>query len=703
MAPLADLPELVGFFSYSRDDDVDSHGDLSALRNRIQGELRGQLGRTAKTFRLWQDKEAIASGSLWESEIKNAVAQSVFFIPIITPTVVASPFCRLELESFLAREAVLGRSDLVFPILYIDVPALQDSARRQNDAVLSLIARRQYVDWREFRYQDINSTEVRKAIGQFCMHIRDALHRPWVSPEEHNAPEEAAALDRAERERQRQETEAKAKRREEETRRLAAELEAEQQRLAAEAKAKERAKEEQRRRDVEAEESRRAAERREAEARHRADEMAFKRRGTEQDTKDERRDASDRAAASGVTRWTQLGAVSACMILIANLQYGWSLFVNPMNSANGWRITDIQLAFTIFITLEIWLTPIEGWAVDRLGPWRGPKLVVAFGGVMIALGWIVNSIASSLLVLFLGAAISGIGGGAVYATSVGHAAKWFPDRRGLAVGFVTAAYGVGAALTVTPIGDVIRTSGYTAAFFWFGLFHGGVVLGLAWLLRGPGAGQIIPAAAAAKVIQTTRSYRPLEALQSPVFWILYLMFVTVSGTGLVATAKLALAAADLGLGFTASGPATIAAIFTFGNVAAGASRPLFGWISDHIGREYTMAIAFSLAGLSYLLGLLAAPLWFFVIITGLIFLTWGSIYSLFPAICADSFGPKFATANLSMLYTAKGASALLAPLVTTLDWHIVFLASMIMNFAVAGLTLWVLRPLRQKTIAATNP
>src|SRR5580704_6456844 len=141
MSSLADLPELIGFFSYSREDDADSLGALSALRSRIQGELRGQLGRTAKTFRLWQDKEAIPSGTLWETEIKNAVAQAVFFIPIITPTVLASPYCRFELDAFLGREASLGRSDLVFPILYIDVPELTDSVRRQNDEVLALIAK----------------------------------------------------------------------------------------------------------------------------------------------------------------------------------------------------------------------------------------------------------------------------------------------------------------------------------------------------------------------------------------------------------------------------------------------------------------------------------------------------------------------------------------------------------------------------------
>lgn len=209
MSSLADLPELVGFFSYSREDDEDSHGALSALRTRIQGELRGQLGRTAKTFRLWQDKEAIPSGTLWETEIRNAVTQAVFFIPIITPTVIASPYCRFELESFLAREAELGRADLVFPILYIDVPALEDATRRQNDPVLSLVTKRQYVDWSEFRYLDVNSTEIRRAVGRFCADIRNSLQRPWTSREERKQLEEAAALAKDQAERQSREAEAK--------------------------------------------------------------------------------------------------------------------------------------------------------------------------------------------------------------------------------------------------------------------------------------------------------------------------------------------------------------------------------------------------------------------------------------------------------------------------------------------------------------
>jgi len=215
MAVLSEVPELVGFFSYSREDDTDSFGRLSALRGRIQAELRGQLGRTPKTFRLWQDKEAIPSGTLWESEIKNAVSQAVFFIPIITPTVIASRYCRFELEAFLEREVSLGRDDLIFPILYIDVPALLEGGIEfESDRVLSLIGRRQYVDWREFRYLEVDSTEVRREVGRFCTDIRNALRRRWLTPEEFKQQEDAAIRQREEAA-ARQKEEAAARRKEE--------------------------------------------------------------------------------------------------------------------------------------------------------------------------------------------------------------------------------------------------------------------------------------------------------------------------------------------------------------------------------------------------------------------------------------------------------------------------------------------------------
>jgi len=182
------------------------------------------------------------------------------------------------------------------------------------------------------------------------------------------------------------------------------------------------------------------------------------------------------AVASVNARWGYLAICIICMVMIANLQYGWTLFVNPINKANGWSIASIQFAFAIFIALETWLTPIQGWIVDMLGPQRGPKIMIGFGGIMVGIGWVINAYAGSLTMLYLGAIVSGAGGGAVYATCVGMAVKWFPDRRGLAVGLTAAGYGAGAALTVIPIRIMIDSLGYADTFFWFGLGQGVVLL-----------------------------------------------------------------------------------------------------------------------------------------------------------------------------------------------------------------------------------
>ena len=408
-------------------------------------------------------------------------------------------------------------------------------------------------------------------------------------------------------------------------------------------------------------------------------------------------------------RWTQLIAGIICMVMIANLQYGWTLFVHPISTAHGWSIASIQVAFSIFVALETWLTPVEGWIVDRLGAQTGPKLMVAFGGIFIALGWIVNSKAESLSMLYLGAVLAGIGGGAVYATCVGQAVKWFPDRRGLAVGLTAAGFGAGAALTVVPIREVIASSGYQTAFFWFGLVQGGIVFLLAWLLRAPEPGELANAAAP-KVMQSARSYTPAEVLTSPVFWVLYVMFVMVSASGLMATAQIALIARDFHVADTAIlfGASALSVALIIDNVANGAARPMFGWVSDHIGREYTMAVAFGLGAVAYwLLGSMGTAPWAFVLFAALIFLTWGEIFSLFPSTCTDSFGPKFATVNLSLLYTAKGASAFLVPVAnmikaSTGSWHLVFLVTAIMNLVVVALALFVLKPMRSKVVATES-
>jgi formylglycine-generating enzyme required for sulfatase activity len=219
MSSFADLSEIVGFFSYSREDDAASDGSLSALRLVIQRELSAQLGRSRTTFRLWQDQEAIAPGRLWESEIKAAVEQAVFFIPIVTPRAVNSHYCKFEFEAFLARENALGRTDLIFPLLYIRVPALESEAEWRKDPLLSIIGLRQYVDWRRFRHADVRTPSVREAIAHFCEKIVEALREPWVSPEKRRKQQEIDIKQRTQDEKRRAEVVQQTK---EETRRVSA-------------------------------------------------------------------------------------------------------------------------------------------------------------------------------------------------------------------------------------------------------------------------------------------------------------------------------------------------------------------------------------------------------------------------------------------------------------------------------------------------
>jgi len=411
------------------------------------------------------------------------------------------------------------------------------------------------------------------------------------------------------------------------------------------------------------------------------------------------------SAPSNSFRWMQLIIGLVCMATIANLQYGWTYFVGPMAKAHSWEVAKIQVAFSIFIALETWLTPLEGWIVDSLGP-RGPKFAVAFGAIFGSAGWLINSMATSLEMLYVGAALSGIGAGAIYATCVGNAVKWFPDRRGLAVGLTAAGFGAGAAVTVIPIQRMIASSGYAATFFWFAIGQGIIIFVLAWLLRPPVPGEV-PSASAVKVLQSKTSSTPGQMLRSPVFWLLYLMFVMVSASGLMATAQIAVIARDFNIANTVlfAGASALSVALIVDSVCNGAARPIFGWVSDNIGREYTMAIAFGFGAIAYwLLGALGTVPWLFVIFAASIFLTWGEIFSLFPSTCTDTFGPKFATVNLSLLYTAKGTSAFLVPIANLIkahtgNWHAVFVLTAIMNFAVVFLALFVLRPMRRRAMS----
>jgi OFA family oxalate/formate antiporter-like MFS transporter len=415
--------------------------------------------------------------------------------------------------------------------------------------------------------------------------------------------------------------------------------------------------------------------------------------------------ADGRATASESTRWAQLIFGIICMVMIANLQYGWTLFVNPIDQKYHWGRAAIQVAFTIFVLTETWLVPIEGYLIDRFGP----KLMICGSGVLVAIAWVINSIADSLVLLYVGAAIGGIGAGVIYGGSVGNALKWFPDRRGLAAGLTAAGFGAGSALTVVPIYNMIQSSGYETAFLWFGLIQGAVVVLVGLLLRAPQPGEA-PVPAAPAVQQTRRDYGPGEVLKSAPFWLMYVMFVMVGAGGLMATAQLAPIAKDFKidtipvsiLGLTL--PALTFAL-SLDRILNGFTRPFFGWVSDHIGRENTMFIAFMLEGIGIYVLLLAAnnPL-LFVILSGLVFFAWGEIYSLFPATCTDIYGRKFATTNYGLLYTAKGTAALLVPFANVLQkatgsWTSVFVIAALLNIVAAVLALVVLKPLRRRTMA----
>lgn len=389
------------------------------------------------------------------------------------------------------------------------------------------------------------------------------------------------------------------------------------------------------------------------------------------------------------------------MALIANLQYAWTLFVDPMQHARGWSLTEIQWAFSIFIATETWLTPAAGVFVDRLGPRRGPRFAIIIGGLMVGIGWAINAYADSLLWLYAGAAISGSGAGAIYATCVGNAVKWFPDRRGLAVGLTAAGFGAGAALTVIPIKLTIDHAGYQQAFLWFGIGQAALLILVSFILSGPEQ-PVSHRAASPRLQQSLNSATSLEMLRSPIFWLLYVMFLGVSASGLMATAQLGPIAKDYGIANTAIffGASTLSVALVVDNVLNGAARPFFGAVSDRIGREPAMAVAFSLGALSYwLLATAGQTPWAFVACAGLIFFTWGEIFSLFPSTCTDTFGPKYATTNASLLYTAKGTSAFLVPLASLLktatgSWEAVFFVAAAINVLVVLLALFVLRPLR---------
>jgi OFA family oxalate/formate antiporter-like MFS transporter len=414
---------------------------------------------------------------------------------------------------------------------------------------------------------------------------------------------------------------------------------------------------------------------------------------------------SSPSASALANPWVQLIIGVVCMACVANLQYGWTLFVDPIDAKYHWGRAAIQLAFTLFVLIETWLIPVEGYLVDRFGP----RWVVLSGSILVALAWVLNSGASSLPVLYFAAALGGIGTGCVYGTCVGNALKWFPGRRGLAAGITAAGFGAGAAITVGPIKAMITASGYEHAFFVFGLIQGGIVFVMAWMLLTPPA-QLV--AAKVKPNQTAHGYTPMEVLKSPVFYVLYLMFVLIASGGLTMAASMAPIAKDLKIEkipvelFGMAMPALVFAL-QLNRIFDGFGRPFFGWLSDQIGREYTMALAFFIGAIAlYTLSQSGSNPVTFVLVTAIYFGVYGEIFSLFPATQGDTFGAKFAASNAGMLYTAKGAGALLVPVAAYIakshGWGAVFSVAMTFNVIAGLMALFVLKPMRVRHFARSR-
>jgi MFS transporter, OFA family, oxalate/formate antiporter len=409
------------------------------------------------------------------------------------------------------------------------------------------------------------------------------------------------------------------------------------------------------------------------------------------------------APLSGSFRWLQLAMGIVCMAMIANLQYGWTLFVDPIDAKYHWGRAAIQLAFTLFVVTETWLVPVEAWFVDKYGP----RVVIMFGGVMIALAWILNSYADTLVILYAAAIVGGIGAGSVYGTCVGNALKWFPDRRGLAAGATAAGFGAGAAITVVPIANMIATSGYQHAFLTFGIGQGVIVFLIAFFLRQPS--QAMPAKKKQLNLPQTRvDFTPPQVLRSPIFWVMYLVFVMVAAGGLMTAAQIAPIAHDFKIanepvGILGFQMAALTFAISLDRIFDGFGRPFFGWVSDTIGREHTMFIAFGTAALMLLtLSVYGHIPIVFVLATAVYFGVFGEIYSLFPATSGDTFGVKYATTNNGMLYTAKGTASLLVPLASIIassyGWQAVFVVAVALNATAALMAIFVIKPMRRAFI-----
>lgn len=357
-------------------------------------------------------------------------------------------------------------------------------------------------------------------------------------------------------------------------------------------------------------------------------------------------------------RWIQFGCAVVSMIMIANLQYAWTLFVKPIQAAHkDWGLVGIQYAATLFLVFETWITPVEGWLIDRLGP----RIFLSIGGVLVGLGWTGMGYARTLTELTVLYSIAGVGAAFIYSGSVATALKWFPDKRGAVSGFITAGFGAGAALFIPMIAYVLKASDYRHAFLYTGIGQGLLIIICAQFLHNPGPDFHVSKAAKAPVSPRVRrnnlQINSLRMLTTPHFYLLFITFVMINIGGSMVTIQGAVVADSFKIK-----AAALTAALSLGRLANGAGRIFWGWLSDRIGREMAMFIPYALQAISLIallrLGRMSETA--FIISMAAVYFIWGSMFSLFPAIIGDYYGADYATSNYGFLYMAKGVAAIFA-------------------------------------------
>lgn len=377
-----------------------------------------------------------------------------------------------------------------------------------------------------------------------------------------------------------------------------------------------------------------------------------------------------------MSRWFRLGSAIVAMIMIANFQYAWSLFVKPMMAAHAdlkWKLSDVQWAFSIFIACQTWFLAPSGWFIDRIGP----RLFVTLGGILCGAGWALLSQANSLSVLYFYYATTGVGAALVYCGSMSVALKWFADKRGLAAGLTAAAYGAGAALFIPMIAGLLKSAGYENTLVYTGLAQGLVIVVAAQFLRNPQPGELAALPAPASKVVRTRgeNFTPAQMMRTSHFYFMYAAMFIMGVGGLMVTAQLTKLADTFKITAAA---VTLAA--TLNPIANGVSRLSWGWVSDHLGRERTMVIAFLIQAAALVSVPLLAPGsdTMFILTLLLVYYSWGEIYSLFPSMTTDLFGTRNASANYGFMYSTKGVAAIVGGGVAAMlyeklgSWDVVF-------------------------------